>query len=411
MKSFETKLQEYAEIAVRVGLNVQKDQKVMVTAPIECAYFVRMVTKEAYKAGARDVQFRWLDDELSLIKFENAPQDSFKEYPQWVADGLETLAKEKTAFLTVFATDPELLKNVDPNRVADSNKASSIALKKYREMVMGGNNSWSIVSIPTESWAKKVFPEATTSDEAMEKMWDSIFNIVRIDKEDPVQAWRDHSENVKSKVDYLNNMKFKKFHYRAPGTDLMVEMPEKHLWMGAGDVTTDGIEFMPNMPTEEVFCLPHKFGVNGTLSSTLPLNYGGNLIEGFTLKFEEGKIVDFSAEKGYDTLKKLLETDEGASYLGEIALVPHDSPISNSKTIFFNTLFDENASCHFALGSAYPSCIEGGTEMTREELDKMGANDSLTHVDFMVGSDKLDIDAYTPDGQVISLFRNGNWAF
>lgn len=410
MNNFENLLSKYAELSVRVGVNLQKGQTLVINSPIECAEFTRIVAKEAYKAGAKEVHVEWSDEELTLIKFMNAPEEAFKEFPKWKADGYEDLAKNGAAFLAISASNPELLKDVDPKRIAESNKTRSIALKKYREYIMNSTVAWSIVSIPTKAWSKKVFPNLS-EESAIEKLWENIFKIVRVDNDSPIDAWNDHLDNLQKKVEFLNEKKFKKLHYVSKGTDLTIELPEKHIWAGGGEYNSKQTYFVANMPTEEVFTLPLKTGVNGKVKSTKPLNYSGNLIDNFTLIFKDGKIVDFSAEKGYETLKKLIETDEGSHYLGEVALVPYDSPISNSNIIFYNTLFDENASCHLALGEAYPICLEGGSNMNEEELEKSGANSSLTHVDFMVGSSDLDITGETRDGEVVHIFKNGNWAF
>ncbi len=410
MDNFENLLNKYAELSVRVGVNLQKGQTLVINSPIECAEFTRIVAKEAYKVGAKEVHVEWSDEELTLIKFMNAPEEAFKEFTKWKAEGYEDLAKNGAAFLSISASNPELLKDVDPKRIAESNKTRSIALKKYREYIMNSTVSWSIVSIPTKAWSKKVFPNLS-DENAIEKLWENIFKIVRVDKDDPIDAWNDHLDNLQKKVKFLNEKRFKKLHYISKDTDLTIELPEKHIWAGGGEYNSKQTYFVANMPTEEVFTLPLKTGVNGKVKSTKPLNYSGNLIDNFTLLFKDGKIVDFSAEKGYETLKKLIETDEGSHYLGEVALVPYDSPISNSNIIFYNTLFDENASCHFALGEAYPICLEGGSNMNEEELEKSGANISLTHVDFMVGSSDIDITGETRDGEVVHIFKNGNWAF
>lgn len=403
-------LKKYAELSVRVGVNLQKGQTLVINSPIECADFVRLIAKEAYNAGAKDVHVEWNDEELTLIKFLNAPEESFSSFPKWKADGYEYLAKNDAAFLSISASNPELLKDVDSKRISEANKAKSIALKKYREYIMNSTVSWSVVSIPTRSWAKKVFSDLP-EEKAMEKLWENIFKIVRVDKNSPLEAWSEHLNNLKNKVDFLNDKKLRKLHFLSKDTDLTIELPEKHLWAGGGEHNSKGTYFVANMPTEEVFTLPLKTGVNGKVKSTKPLNYSGNLIENFTLIFKEGKVVDFSAEKGYETLKKLLDTDEGSCYLGEVALVPYDSPISNSDVIFYNTLFDENASCHLALGEAYPTCLEGGSEMSSEELNKAGANISLTHVDFMIGSADLNITGETNSGEIVDIFKHGNWAF
>lgn len=411
MNTFNDTLQKYAELSVKIGVNIQPGQTLVINSPIECADFTRLVAKKAYEAGAKDVHVEWSDEELTLIKFMDAPEEAFKEFPKWRADGYEDMAKNGAAFLSISSSNPELLKNVDPKRISEANKSRSIAMKKHREYIMSSAVSWTVVSVPTKGWAKKVFPDFN-EEEAVEALWKNIFKIVRVDKEDPVDAWNKHLNNIKEKVDFLNAKKFKKLYYSSSnGTNLTIELPEAHLWAGGGELNSKKIYFVANMPTEEVFTLPLKTGVNGIVKSTKPLNYAGNLIDNFTLTFKAGKVVDFSAEKGYETLKKLLETDEGASYLGEVALVPYDSPISNSNIIFYNTLFDENASCHLAFGMAYPTCLEKGSEMNSEELKKAGANSSLTHVDFMIGSKDLQIIGETKQGEKIQIFKNGNWGF
>lgn len=410
MDNFNETLEKYAELTVKIGVNIQKGQTLVINAPLPAVQFVRAVAKKAYEAGAKNVHVDWSDEELTLIKYTNAPDEAFTEYPMWRAEGYEQMAKEGAAFLSIHASNPDLLKGVNPERIAVANKTASKALAGYRSYTMADKCAWCVVSVPTKEWAKKVFPDLS-EEEAVEKLWGNIFKSTRADKEDPVAAWEEHTNNSNSKLEYLNSKKFKKLHYKSPVTDLTVELPEKHIWAGAGSINEKGVYFVPNMPTEEVFTMPKRDGVNGFVKSTKPLNYGGNLIENFTLKFENGKVVDFSAEAGYETLKKLIETDEGSHSLGEVALVPFNSPISNTNIIFYNTLFDENASCHFALGKAYPTNLEGGTQMSTEELLKNGANDSLTHVDFMVGSPDLSIDGETYDGKVMPIFKDGNWAF
>ena len=411
MKNFNDMLSEYANLIVKVGINLQKDQPLVINAPIEGVEFVRLVAKHAYEAGAKQVHVNWNDEALTKMKYENSPMEVFENFPKWYADGLEEFAEDGAGFLSIYSEDPELLKDVDPKKIAANNKSSSMALKGYRKYVMNDINSWCVVSIPTKGWAKRVFPDVS-EDEAMEKLWDAIFKATRMDLENPVKAWEDHLKNIKSKVDYLNEKAFKKLHYKSSnGTDLEVQLPDGHIWAGGGGKNSKTTTFVANMPTEEVFTLPLKTGVNGVVYSTKPLNYGGNLIDNFKLTFENGKVVDFQAEQGYEVLKDLFALDEGAKYLGEVALVPYDSPISQSNIVFLNTLFDENASCHFAFGKAYPTSIKGGEDMTDEELEKAGVNDSLTHVDFMVGSKDLSIIGETKDGEKVQIFENGNWAF
>lgn len=408
---FETKLKNYAELAIKVGVNIQKGQTLVINSPIECAPFVRLLARSAYDAGANNVHVEWYDDELRRMKYLNAPIEVFENPPKWKADGYEQFAKEGAAFLSIAASNPELLKGVDPEKIATNNKASAKIAKGYMEYMLNSVVSWCVVSIPTKEWAEKVFPNVS-HDEAYEKLWDAIFETVRIDKEDPVKAWEEHLATIEEKVKFLNDKKFKYLYYTSSnGTDLKIELPEGHIWAGGGEYNSKDVYFVANMPTEEVFTLPLKTGVNGKVVSTKPLNYGGNLIEDFSFTFKDGKVVDFSAKEGYKTLEKLLDTDEGAKYLGEVALVPYDSPISNSNIIFFNTLFDENASCHLALGAAYPTCLEGGDKMNEEERAKAGINNSLTHVDFMVGSKDLNILGETKEGEKIQVFKDGNWAF
>jgi aminopeptidase len=411
MKDFNIMLDEYAKLCVEVGINLQKGQPLVINAPVEGADFVRLVAKHAYALGAKEVHVNWNDEALIKMKYENAPMEVFENFPKWYADGLEEYAEEGAGFLSIYSQDPELLKEIDPKKIAANNRASSMALKDFRKYTMNDLNAWCVVSIPTQGWANRVFPEVS-DEEAMKKLWQAIFMATRMDLEDPIKAWEEHLKNLEEKVNFLNEKKFKKLHYKSSnGTDLEVELPEGHIWAGGGGKNSKDVFFVANMPTEEVFTMPLKTGVNGIVHSTKPLNYGGNLIDNFKLTFENGKVVDFEAKQGYEVLKDLFSLDEGAKHLGEVALVPYDSPISNSNIVFLNTLFDENASCHFAFGKAYPTNIEGGENMTDEELEKAGVNDSLTHVDFMVGSKDLSIVGETKDGKRIQIFENGNWAF
>ena len=407
----ENLLKKYAKLAIYQGVNVQKNQTLVISSPIECAKFTRMLVEEAYIKGAKEVVVQWNDELTGKLKYKYSPMEVFETVPEWVKESRLSYAKEGACFLSISASDPELLKDVDPKKVATFRKASSIASREFSSRLMSNENAWSIVSIPTVGWAKMVFPNVS-EDEAVEKLWDAIFKIVRVDSQDPVKAWEEHKNTLKKNMDFLNSKRFKSLHYtNSLGTDLIIELPEKHLWAGGAEFTQDGTEFIANMPTEEIFSMPKKTGVNGKVVSSMPLNYGGNLINNFSLTFKDGKVVDFSAEEGYETLKNLLDTDEGAKYLGEVALVPYNSPISNSNIIFFNTLYDENASCHLAFGKAYSLCIKDGEKMSEEELLKEGANDSLTHVDFMIGTKDLQITGTTYDNEKFDIFVNGNWAF
>lgn len=409
MSDFQTKLEKYAELAVKVGVNVQQGQTLVVNAPLNAAPFVRLVTRKAYEVGAKNVHVEWTDEEITRIKFDLAPDEAFQEYPMWKAKGYEELAEEGACFLSIKPPNPDLLKGVNPDRIATANKVAGQAMHKYRSYAMSDKISWSVVSVASPEWAEKVFPDLP-QEEQTDALWDAIFKATRADLPDPIAAWKEHSAMLDAKADWLNQKRYKALHYKAPGTDLTIELPEGHLWVSGGSVNAQGIPFMANMPTEEVFTTPHRLGINGTVRSTKPLSYGGNLITNFSFTFENGKVIDYSAEHGGEVLKRLLDTDDGAKSLGEIALVPHHSPISMSNLVFYNTLFDENASNHLALGNAYAFCLEGGKTMDEEELEKRGLNRSLTHVDFMIGSEEMDIDGITQDGKREPVFRKGNWA-
>lgn len=411
MDTFNKKLDDYAKLCVKVGINIQPGEPLVINAPVEGVEFVRLVAKHAYEAGASEVHVNWNDGILTKLKYENAPMEVFENFPKWYADGLEDYAKKGAGFLSISAQDPELLKDADPKKIAANNKSSAIALKEWRKYTMNDINSWCVVSIPTKGWAKRVFPDVS-EDEAVELLWDKIFSATRMDLDDPVAAWQEHLATLKQKMEFLNEKNFKELHYTsANGTNLTVKLPEGHIWIAGGGKNSKGTYFVANMPTEEVFTLPLKTGVDGVVYSTKPLNYGGKLIKDIKLTFKEGRVVDFEAKVGQEVLADLLDIDEGAKYLGEVALVPFDSPISNTNTVFLNTLFDENASCHFAFGKAYPTNLKGGENMTEAELEAHGVNNSLTHVDFMIGSSDLSIVGKTQDGEEIQIFENGNWAF
>lgn len=410
MTTFEEKLQHYAQLAVEVGVNIQPNQILCITASTDAVELVRLITEKAYDAGARQVLVDFNDDTLSRLRFEKAPADSFSDFPEWKIMEREQLAEKGAAFMSIVSQSPDLLSGIDSSRMADAQKAAGQALDKFRQAMQADKFSWTVIAAPSPAWAAKVFPELPTNEQ-IPALWEAIFKAVRADHENPVEAWKKHDDSLHNKVDYLNEKRYAKLHYKAPGTDLTVELPKGHLWCGAGSLNQDNKAFMANMPTEEVFTVPHKTGVNGYISSTKPLSYAGNIIDQFKLTFKEGRVTEITAEQGQAILQELIDTDEGAKHLGEVALVPHDSPISQSNILFYNTLFDENASNHFALGSAYSFCLEGGKTMQREELEKHGLNQSITHVDFMVGSREMDIDGISEDGTVEPIFRNGNWAF
>ncbi|WP_139992654.1 aminopeptidase [Paenibacillus paridis] len=402
-------LENYASLAVNVGVSVQKGQTVVVMAPISSAPLVRLIALKAYEAGAKNVHVEYNDEELSLIKYKNAPEEAFTEYPMWRAQAWEQFVEQGAAFIQIYSPNPDLLNGVDPARVATASKVASTALSGYRGSLMNHTNAWTLISYATPEWAAKVFPEVS-AEEAVQKLWERIIDATRIGLEHPIQAWKEHNAKLLQMVELLNGKRYKQLKYTAQGTDLTIELPENHIWLGGAKANSKGVLFNPNMPTEEVFTMPLKDGVNGTVRSTKPLNYNGQVINGFSLTFKDGKVVDYFAEQGYEALSNLLNTDDGARQLGEVALVPHDSPISNSNVTFFNTLYDENASCHLALGQAYPVNLKGGTGMSPEELLSHGANRSLVHEDFMIGSPDMSIDGITPDGKSEAIFRSGNWA-
>lgn len=404
-------LEKYARLIVKTGVNIQKGQTLVINSPIECAFFTRLIAQYAYEEGARDVVVSWKDELLSKIKFLQAPEEVFEEFPEWQKEFYLSYVRQGAAFVSIAASDPELLKDVNPGRLVKVQKASNTALKEHRERLMSNKNSWCVVSIPTKSWAKKVFSDLP-EEEAVAKLWDAIIKTVRVDTPDPVAAWEEHKQNLKKSAEFLNTNQFKYLHYKnSKGTDLKIELPKNHIWLGGSELTPEGLEFLANMPTEEVFTLPKKNGVDGKVMSSKPLNYNGNVIDEFSLTFKDGKIIDFTAKQGYEVLKGLIETDEGSCYLGEVALVPFNSPISNSNILYFNTLFDENASCHLAIGKAYPVCIKDGENMDQKQLSALGVNDSLTHVDFMIGTNDLEIIGTTAAGKEIAVFKNGDFAF
>ncbi|MGP4059234.1 aminopeptidase [Halobacillus sp. H74] len=409
MDKHKKQLEKYADLALKKGVNIQRGQGIIINAPIEAANLVRTISAKAYGKGAKNVHVEWGDEVLSYMKMKNAPAEVLENFPKWKAEGLEEMVADGYALLSIYGPNPDLFKDVDSERVAKANKASAEALSDYRDYIMNDKTTWSIIAYPQQAWAEKVFPDVSP-EEAQNKLWEQIFQITRIDQEDPLKAWEEHNERLRQAREYLNQKQYKKLHYKAPGTELSIELVQDHIWHGGSTESDKGVEFNPNMPTEEVFTMPHKNGIQGNVTSTKPLNYGGNLVENFTLSFENGKVVDYKAEAGEETLKHLLETDEGAKRLGEVALVPNESPISQSGHIFFNTLYDENASCHLALGKAYPTNIKDGSSFNKGQMDQHGVNDSLVHEDFMMGSAELDIDGETKEGNFEPIFRKGTWA-
>lgn len=409
MHSYERFLDNYAELIVSAGVNIQQGQLLVIQTPIECADFARRIAHKAYEAGAKDVVMSWRDELFTKMRYLEAPEEVFGEFASWQKEYYQYYTDRGAAFISIAANDPELLKAVDPKRVAMVQKTSSMHLAEHREKLMSNENAWCVASVPTKAWAMKVFPEKA-ADEAIEALWMAILGAVRAEQDDPTAAWETHKKALRERMNFLNQCNFRRLRYRnSLGTDLVVGLPQGHIWLGGAEKTKGGVEFIANIPTEEVFTLPHKNEVDGVVHSSKPLNYQGNLIDQFSLTFKDGKVIDCSAAIGEAVLKNLVATDEGSARLGEVALVPFDSPISNSNILFYNTLFDENASCHLAFGKAYPVCVQGGEEMDKEQLDQAGVNDSLVHVDFMIGTADLAIDGQTADGEWIPVFRDGNF--
>ena len=405
-------LREYARLAVRRGVNLQKGQKLVIRAGVDSAFFVRLLVGEAYAVGARDVVVWWSDERIARERYLHADADVFNAAYPWQVLAFDQLSEEGAAFLSVLSSDPAAFVGVDPDRIRRFSVAYGKANEKFYARMMASRIPWSIVAIPCAPWAEKVFP-GKTADEAKELLWDAIFRTVRIrEGGDAVAEWAAHCDRLTEQAGKLNGCAFAALRYEnALGTRLTVELPEGHLWAGGSETDARGTTFIANMPTEEIFTAPKRDGVNGVVYSSKPLVLNGNLVEGIRLTFSNGRITDVHADKGEEYLKAEIALDEGAHYLGEVALVPYHSPISESGILFYDTLFDENASCHFAFGEAYPTCIEGGADLSKEELLARGINaESNTHVDFMVGTADLSIIGITRDGKEIPVFRNGDFA-
>lgn len=410
MPEFQRMLCNYAELIVKIGVNVQKEQTLIVNATIDAAELVRLVVAKAYEAGAYTVKVNWTDDTVSRLRYDLAAEASFLDEPKWFAGEMLELVEKGAAVVSIVSSDPDLLKGVAKERIVNHQKTYGKAMAKYRQYVQSDKFSWCVVAAPSKNWADKVFSELPEADR-LRKLWEAIFKTVRVDQADPFKAWEEHIHTLNQKSEYLNAKKYHKLHYIAPGTDLTIELPKGHIWVAADSINEQGNSFVANLPTEEVFTAPLASGVNGKVSSTKPLSYGGHIIDGFTFTFENGRIINVSAAQGEETLKGLVEMDEGSHYLGEVALVPHQSPISESNILYYNTLFDENASNHLAIGSAYAFNLEGGKKMSQEELKENGLNTSITHVDFMIGSGEMDIYGVTAEGKEEAVFLKGNWAF
>ena len=406
LENFNENLKKYARLIAETGVN----HTVVLQISVDQAPLARLITEEAYRLGAAEVIVQWSDETIQREFLAHAATDRIENVPQYKIDQTDDWIAKGASRISVVSSNPDALAGVDAQRVAAFQTANGKALVNLRKATQANKVSWTVVAAASEGWAAKVFPELATSEEQVDALWNEIFKTTRIYEENPVIAWDIHDKKLQEKAAELNEQQFTALHYTAPGTDLTIGLPKNHLWEGAGSYNARGEEFMANMPTEEVFTAPDSRRVDGYVSSTKPLSYAGTIISGMKFTFKDGKVVDFSAEQGEEALKNLLAIDEGAKHLGEVALVPDPSPISQSGLIFYNTLFDENASNHLAFGSAYAFNLQGGTEMSEEELAEAGLNRSQTHVDFMVGSDKMNIDGIKEDGTIVPVFRNGDWA-
>jgi aminopeptidase len=406
--SFEEKLDQLARVAIEVGLGLRRGQELVMTAPLEAVGLARKITEQAYRAGASLVTTLYSDDEALLLRFHHAPEEAFDKAAGWLYDGMGAAYKSGAARLAISGANPELLSNEDPEKVGRANAAVSKAYRPALELITRHEINWTIVAGATPGWAAAMFPQ-DAPDVALAQLWEAIFRATRVDGDDPVAAWKEHDAGLQKRAAVMNEKRYAALHYRGPGTDFRLGLADDHLWMGGGTTSGNGVYCIPNMPTEEIFSTPHKDRADGRVRASKPLSYQGTMIEGIEVRFEGGRIVEAHATRGLEVLEKLISTDEGARRLGEVALVPHSSPIAASGMLFYNTLFDENAASHIALGQSYSSCVKDGDKMTAEELAAKGANESLIHVDWMIGSGELDIDGITASGAAEPVMRRGEW--
>jgi aminopeptidase len=406
--TFEQKLDQLARVAIEVGLGLRAGQELLMTASLDAVPLARRITEQAYRAGASLVTTLYGDDEATLMRFRHAPDEAFDRAAGWLYDGMGTAFRNGAARLAITGANPLLLSNEDPGKVGRANQAVSKAYRPALELITRHEINWTIVASATPSWAAAMFP-SDQPETALAKLWDAIFATSRINVDDPVSNWKAHDAELHKRAAFMNEKRYAALQYRGPGTDFRLGLADDHLWLGGGTTAGNGLYCIPNMPTEEIFTTPHKDRADGTVTATKPLSYQGTMIEGIRVRFERGRIVETHATRGQEVLRKLIDTDDGAGRLGEVALVPHSSPIASSGLLFFNTLFDENAASHIALGQAYTSCLRDGDKLTPEQLAGKGANDSLIHVDWMIGSEKLDIDGVTASGGAEPVMRGGEW--
>jgi aminopeptidase len=405
---FEKNLDRLAEIAVRAGLGLAPGQELVITATLDAVPLARRITEHAYKAGALLVTTLFADEESALLRYRHAPNASFDAAASWLYEGMAQAFRSGAARLAITGSDPSLLSKEDPEKVSRANRAMSKVYRPALELITRHEINWTIVACATPAWAAAVFPDLPP-DEALSRLWSAIFAASRADQLDPVAAWKEHDANLHARTGRLNEKRYSALHFRGPGTDLRVGLADDHLWLGGGTTAGNGRYCIANMPTEEVFTTPHKDRVEGKVTSTKPLSHLGTMIEEISVRFEAGKIVEAHAVRGNQVLQRMIETDEGARRLGEVSLVPHSSPIASSGLLFLNTLFDENAACHIALGQAYSTCLIDGDSLTQEQLASRGANSSLIHVDWMIGSNRIDVDGISATGGSEPVMRAGEW--
>ena len=400
-------LEKFAELTVKIGVNLQRGQGLEIVCPVEKREVALALTKAAYDAGAGIVRVRWDDEEIDKLTYTHAQFEKLIEVPKWFVERRNYLVEKGFCYIAVAADDPSAYKDIPTERISAVAKARSKALKKFSDAVMSNAVRWCVVSVPTQAWAKQVFPNANDPEEQLSL---AIERAMRLDHDDTVKAWEEHIERLDRRAKFLNDKNFEYVHFKnGLGTDLKVGLADDHLWISAKENAKDGVNFVANLPTEEVFTAPHRLKVDGTLKSAMPLCENGKIIDGFSITFKKGKIVSYSAEKGYDTLKELIETDNGTYRLGEIALIGKNSPIAKSGILFYNTLFDENASCHLAIGKGYPTTIKNGDNLSNSELKEKGLNDSVEHIDFMIGTPDLSVVGIQKDGTKTVLFEDGEW--
>jgi aminopeptidase len=406
--TLEQKLDKLAEVVVNVGLGLKAGQELVMTASVDALPLARRITEHAYRAGAALVTTLFSDESATLMRYHLSRNEGFDRAPDWLYAGMAAAFKNGAARLAITGADPLLLSNEDPEKVGRANRANSKAYRPAIELIARHEINWTIVASATPAWAAAMFPD-DRADAALAKLWDAIFETSRIHHEDPVAAWKEHDAGLRRRAAQLNEKRYAALQYRGPGIDFRLGLADDHLWIGGGTTAGNGIYCIPNIPTEEVFTTPHKDRAEGTVTASKPLSYLGTMIEGIQVRFEGGRIVNARATRGQEVLDNLIGTDEGARRLGEVALVPHSSPIARSGLTFLNTLFDENAASHIALGQSYTGCLRDGDKLTPEQLAAKGANESLIHVDWMISSGSLDVDGVTASGTVEPLMRNGEW--